>query len=94
MAKRPDLSSTQRKIVDRYYQQRDTLMATKLSETVSELYLCAAEAGGEKKALKLWTSVATALKNTATDPARVARILDKRDLQELAKLAGELATER
>lgn len=94
MAKRPDLSSTQRKIVDRYYQHRDTLMATKLSETVSELYLCAAEAGGEKKAAKLWTSVATALKNTAADPARVNRILEKRDLPELARLAGELSSGR
>ena len=53
MAKGEPLSNYQRKIVDRYYEHLDTITLTKLSEAVSELYLCESE----KKSQTLWKTV-------------------------------------
>ena len=86
MAKR-DLSSAERKIVDRYYQNKDTIMATKLGELVSELYLCT----NDKKATRLWERVLRALANTEVKPERIDAIVDARDIEKLATLVGELA---
>jgi len=82
-----DLSSAQRKIVDRYYQNKDTIMATKLGELVSELYLCT----NDKQATRLWERVLKALANTEVKPERIDAIVDARDIEKLAKLVGELA---
>lgn len=84
MAKRPDLSGTQKKIVDRYYQNRETIGANRLGELVSELYLAI---GDEKKSARLWKQAATALKNTGAQPATVERLVAARDLDALARLA-------
>ncbi len=86
MTKRPDLTNYQRGIVNRYYEHRDSINSTKLSEIVSELYLCE----DEKKAAKLWKSAATAIANLKANPARVEKIFAEKDLGALAKLAGEL----
>ncbi len=90
MAKR-DLSKHQRSIVKRYYEHRDTIMENKLSELVSEIYLC----DSQKKADKLWKSVETALANLAKSDAlakspRAKAILEARDVAKLAELIGEL----
>jgi hypothetical protein len=86
MAKR-DLSRHQKGIVKRYYENRDTIMVTKLSELVSELYVCESE----KKAAGLWKRVATALANTGVDKARAARIVESKDIKGLARVVGEMA---
>jgi hypothetical protein len=86
MAKGQDLSHHQRKIVNRYYEHRDTIMLTKLSEVVSDLYLCESE----KKAGALWKSAATALKNAGADTGRAARVVETRDVKGLASLVNEL----
>jgi len=70
MAKRPDLSSTQKKIVDRYYQNKESLNANKLGELVSDLYLALDD---DKKSTRLWKQAATALKNLGVQPAEVER---------------------
>ena len=85
MAKGQDLSRTQRGIVNRYYDNRDSIMAQKLGECVSELYLAEG-----KKADTLWKRVETALKNTAMDPKRVAAVIDARDLNGLAAIVSKL----
>jgi len=86
MAKR-DLSRHQKGIVKRYYENRDTIMVTKLSELVSELYVC----DSDKKAEGLWKRVATALKNTSVDEKKAARIVEAKDIKGLAKVVGEMA---
>ncbi|MBI1374196.1 MAG: hypothetical protein GC159_15880 [Phycisphaera sp.] len=85
MAKR-DLTNHQRKIVNRYYEHRDTISLNKLGDIVGELYLC----DSEKKAATLWKRVETALKHTKANPARVEKIIADRDREGLAKLVNEL----
>lgn len=86
MAKR-DLSSHQRKIVDRYYEHRDTIMVHKLGEIVSEL----AMAEDQKKRDRLWSRAEKALGNLAANETRVRRIIETRDVEGLARLVGELS---
>jgi hypothetical protein len=86
MAKRPDLTSRQRKIVDRYYQHLDTITITKLQELVSELYLAEPAA-----AARLWKRAETALAKSAAGDAEVRRVLETRDVQALARLVQDLS---
>ena len=88
MGKRPDLSGSQRKIVDRYYQHRDTISANKLGDLVGELYLAA---GDEKKSARLWKQAATALKNLGITPGEIERVVEGRDVETLARHAGGAA---
>lgn len=85
MAGGREYTGHQRKIINRYYEHKDTIMLTKLAETVSELYLCTSE----KKAEALWKSAATAIKNIGADPARAAKVLAARDVQGLARLVQD-----
>ncbi|GAB4549931.1 MAG: hypothetical protein Tsb0013_11450 [Phycisphaerales bacterium] len=85
MAGGREYSRTQKKIIDRYYEHRDTIMAQKLGEIVSELYLAQG-----KKAQTLWTRAEKALANLSANDARVKKILDERSLEGLAKLVNDL----
>lgn len=76
-----DLTPHQRKIIDRYYDNRDTIMLTKLSELVSELYL----ADTDKKRDKLWERVELAMKNLKVNERTRAHIMDQRKPEVLAK---------
>ncbi|MBY0307215.1 MAG: hypothetical protein K2Q09_00590 [Phycisphaerales bacterium] len=80
MAKRPDLTHTQRKIVDRYYEHRDTILIGKLQELIGDLYL----APDSKAADKLWKRAETALRAAKVDDAKVARATGTRDVKALA----------
>ncbi|MEO0716196.1 MAG: hypothetical protein AAFY58_04310 [Planctomycetota bacterium] len=82
-----DLSYGQKKIVDRYYRNIDSIVQQKLTEAVSELAMEPAPT----KANRLWKSVAAALAKTDADPARVARLVESRDVPALARLVGELS---
>ena len=86
MPKGQNLSRHQQGIVKRYYENRDTIMATKLSELVSELYLAEG-----KKADALWNRIGTALANTKVQPKRIDAIVEAKDLEALARLVGELS---
>lgn len=81
-----EFSEHQRKIINRYYEHRDTITLQKLSELVSDLYFCT----DEKKAAALWKSVATALKNAGPHATQAARVLESRDVKKLAQLITEL----
>lgn len=85
MAKRPDLSSHQRKIVNRYYEHLDTISVQKLQEAVSDLYLAEGKA-----AERLWKRVETALAKTTANDASVRAILEKRDVTALAELLARI----
>ncbi|HWL95436.1 MAG TPA: hypothetical protein VNT79_18100 [Phycisphaerae bacterium] len=69
-----DHTPHQRKIIDRYYENRDGIMLGKLSELVSELYL----AETDKKREQLWKRVETAMKNLKVRDAIAAKILAER----------------
>jgi hypothetical protein len=86
VAKR-DLTGHQRKIVDRYYEHRDTIMVHKLGEIVSELAL----AESDKARDRLWARAEKALANLATNEARVRKVLADRSVEGLARLVGELS---
>ena len=85
MAKGQFLNPHQKGIVKRYYEHKDDLMAQKLGETVSELFLAEAE-GDAKKIERLWKGARIALANFGVKPARVEAIAGKRDLKALAEL--------
>ena len=85
MAGGREYSQTQKKIIDRYYEHRDSIMAQKLGEIVSELYLAEG-----KKAESLWKRAEKALANLSANDARVRKVLDERSLEGLAKLVNDL----
>ena len=81
-----DLSSGQRKIVNRYYEHLDTIVATRLQELVTELYL----ADSDAKQARLWKRVQQQLAKTPADPGRCGAIVEARDIEALAALIGKL----
>lgn len=87
MAKGQHLSSYQQGIVKRYYQNLDALSLQKLSEAVTELYLCE----DDRKAARLWTTVESALKKVQADPKRTAVIMARKDVRDLAALVNDLS---
>ena len=86
MPKGRNLTPYQKGIVRRYYENKDTLMSQKLAEIVSELGVCQ----DEKKAGRLWERARKALATMEVHPLKVNTICDKRDIQWLAELVGEL----
>lgn len=90
MAKGQHLSAYQQKIVQRYYDNIDTISLQKLSEAVGEIYLCE----DDKKADRLWTTVENALKKFKLNPAKVAPILKERDVKALAALVATLTAKK
>jgi len=86
MAKGGFFTPHQRGIVRRYYEHKDDLAHQRLSEIVSELYLCE----DPKKAERLWQRAQSALLDVGASKARVERLLASRDLKALAALVNEL----
>jgi len=82
MAKRPDLSHAQHKIVDRYYANHDTILITKLQELIGDLYMAA----DAKAAEKLWKRAETALRAAKVEEAKVVKATSARDVKLLALL--------
>lgn len=76
-----DYTRHQKKIIERYYDNRDSIMIGKLSELVTELYL----ADSDAKRDRLWKRVETAMKNLKIKEATAAHILQKRSVEVLAK---------
>jgi hypothetical protein len=74
-------SNYQKKVIQNYYANRDTIMLQKISELVTELYL----ADSEKKKERLWKRAEDAMVNLKVKPAIMNHILEKKDVQVLAK---------
>jgi hypothetical protein len=85
MAGGREYSRYQEKVIKRYYEHRDTIMAQKLGEIVTELYL----AEGKKRD-RLWERAEKTLEKLREKDARVRTILEKRDVEGLARLANEV----
>jgi hypothetical protein len=86
MAKRPDLTSYQRKIVGRFYEHKETIHATRLGELVSEI---AVEAD-PKKLDRLWKSAGEYLAKCGVNSAMVAATIPPRNLKLLGEVAGAI----
>jgi hypothetical protein len=86
MAKRPDLSPYQQKIVGRFYEHKETIHATKLGELVSEI---AVEAD-PKKLDRLWKSAGDYLAKCGVNGAMVAATIAPRNLRLLGEVAGAI----
>lgn len=93
MPRGQDLSRYQQKIVDRYYEHKDTIVAARLAEIVSDLCIVEAEdtPAGKRRLASLWKRAATALKQTKLPPTAWESIIERRDVRELAALANRLA---
>lgn len=87
MAKR-ELTAGQSKIVGRYYEHLDTIVATRLQELVSDLYL----ADSAAKQARLWKKAQQQLAKTPADPSKVGAIVEARDTEALAQLIGQLVS--
>lgn len=88
MAGGREFSHSQRKIIDRYYQQSDTILAQRLGELVTDIALAA---GDQKKLDRLWKRAEQALAKTNLKPADTAKVLEPRDTEALARLVAKLA---
>ena len=80
MAKQ-EYSSYQKKVIQNYYQHKDTIVLTRLQEVVTELYLSETPA----KTKRLWQQVEKALDKMKLKPAAKAHILEKQNVEILAK---------
>jgi hypothetical protein len=76
----------QKKIIRRYYDHKEDLSVQRLSEIVSELYLCTSE----KKAATLWKQAEAALAKSSANPAALRQVLATRDVKRLADLVQSL----
>lgn len=88
MAGGREYSAGQRKIIGRYYDNEDTIVATRLAEIVSDIAMAQGEA---KKLDRLWKRAEQAIARTKLNPAEVRTVLAKRDVEGLGRLAGKLA---
>ncbi len=75
-----DFTRHQKKIIDRYYENKSDIMLAKLSELVGELYL----ADTDKKRDKLWERVGLAMKNLKIQPHVMEHLLREKRPELLA----------
>lgn len=80
-----DLSGHQKKIVDRYYENREGIATQNLQQIVSDLYLAEG-----KKAETLWGRAEKALKHVLANDAAARAALAERDVVKLAEVVGKL----
>jgi len=85
MAER-DYSNYQKKVISRYYDNRDQIDEQRLSELVTNLYL----ATGEKQKVKLWKSAEDTMTRLKLPSTRMAHILEKQDPALLAEVVKDL----
>ncbi|MHC4387742.1 MAG: hypothetical protein ACYSX1_03950 [Planctomycetota bacterium] len=74
-------SQYQGEVIARYYERLDTIMLQKLGELVTELYLADTPA----KRNRLWQRAHKAMTNLKIPPRLIDHIMEKRDVQVLAK---------
>jgi len=74
-------SKYQEGIVSRYYDHLDTIMLQKLGELVTDLYL----ADTISKQDRLWQRAQQAMTKLKVPPAIINHIMEKRDIEILAK---------
>jgi hypothetical protein len=76
-----EYSQYQKSVISGYYNNLDAIMLQKLGELVTELYLADTQA----KKDRLWEKVQKAMTNLKVPPAISDHIMEKRDVEILAK---------
>ena len=76
-----DFTPHQKKIINRYYDNRDQIMLTRLQEIVTELYL----ADTEQKQNRLWKRAETAMKALKVPAPQIAHLLAQKKPEVLAQ---------
>ncbi|MHC4913331.1 MAG: hypothetical protein ACYTE5_10100 [Planctomycetota bacterium] len=76
-----ELSTYQKAVISRYYDNLDTIMLGKLGELVTELYLADTSAKKER----LWQRAQKAMKKLKVPPAIIDHIMEKQSVEILAK---------
>lgn len=80
------LTPYQQGIVKRFFAHRDSVLSTRLSEAVSELFVCESDTKREK----LWKSALDTMARAGVDAADIAQLQESRDLKVLAGVVSEL----
>ena len=79
-----DLTPYQQKIVNRYYDNSDSLATQKLAELVSDLYLSTG-----KKRQRVWVSLESAMQKLGVPQVRIDHLKSKDDPKLVAELVQE-----
>ena len=87
MARGQHHSAYQKGVIKRYYENKDTIMYHKLSELVSELYLC--ESPKQKE--RIWKRVERALLNMKVKKTLVQHLMEDRSVEALAEVVGKFS---
>ena len=89
MAKR-EYSNYQRKVIARFYDNREQIDEQKLGELVTSLYL----AEGEKKRSRLWDQAANIMTRLKVPESRIRHVVDSNDAALLAAVVSDLQAGR
>lgn len=81
-----DYTDHQRKIIKRFYDNRDQLDEQRLAELVTSLYL----ATTDKQREKLWTSAKETMERLEVPKSRVEHVCSKRDPAVLAEVVKDV----
>lgn len=81
-----EYSNYQKKVISRYYDNREQIDEQRLGELVSSLYL----ATGEKQRAKLWTSAEDAMLRLGVPKSRVEHVINTQDPAILAEVVKDL----
>jgi len=80
-----EYSSFQKKVISRYYDNREQIDAQKLSELVTNLYLA-----DEKKRDKMWARAEDLMTRLKVPASRVKHIIEKADPAILAEVVKDI----
>ena len=83
-----DHTPYQRKIIERYYKNLDSITVQRLSELATDLYLSEG-----KKRDRLWSRVAESLRKLEFPETRIVLLLEKRDPALLVGILKELESQ-
>lgn len=83
-----EYSSQQRKIINRYYDNIDTIVITRLGEIVTEMALAA---GDDKTLARLWKRAEQALLKAKVESPDIARVIEAQDVEGLARIVSKAA---
>ncbi|MBO6740699.1 MAG: hypothetical protein JJ916_12675 [Phycisphaerales bacterium] len=83
MGKGREYSSYQKKVINRYYDNLDTIVVTRLGEIVTDMALAG---GDEKKLARLWKRAEQALERAKVESAEIRDVVGRRDVEALARI--------
>jgi hypothetical protein len=81
-----EYSNYQKKVISRYYENRDQIDEQQLGELVTSLFL----AKTEKQKGKLWTAAQKAMTRLKVPSGRIQNVVEKRDPALLADVVKDL----